>query len=129
FDRILRNKTFNESIVTYAVDEVHVTIEWGKAFREAYAAIAKLRALLPRVPILMMTATLSPELEHALLTDVMEFRPGQYRTLRRSIEQPNVRTMFYTLHGGIAGSAFPELTWAATGVGKTLIYCKDYTTC
>ncbi|KAI0309894.1 hypothetical protein OF83DRAFT_935400 [Amylostereum chailletii] len=37
--------------------------------------------------------------------------------------------MFYTLGGGIAGATFPELAWAATGVGKTLIYCKDYTVC
>ncbi|KAI0312872.1 P-loop containing nucleoside triphosphate hydrolase protein, partial [Amylostereum chailletii] len=129
FDKVLRDRKFSRNVVLYAVDEAHVVFDWAKYFREAYGDIPDVPSRgLHGVPILLMTATLSPMAEHRLLQK-MGFLPGQYRTTRRSIERPHVRTMIRTLGGGIMADEFPELCWASKGTGKTLIYCKDYTTC
>lgn len=44
-----------------AVDEAHCISEWGFNFRPAYRKIASLRELLPKTPVIALTATATPK--------------------------------------------------------------------
>jgi len=70
-----------------AVDEAHCISQWGYDFRPPYMQIADLRPLLPKVPILALTATATPE----VLEDIQEklaFR--QKNVFRQSFERSNL---------------------------------------
>jgi ATP-dependent DNA helicase RecQ len=50
-----RLKEMNINLIT--VDEAHCISEWGHNFRPAYRHIAEIRAIIPDVPVLALTAT------------------------------------------------------------------------
>lgn len=60
-----------------AVDEAHCVSQWGYDFRPSYLRIAVLRAALPDVPMLALTASATPE----VMTDIAE---------RLELSNPNV---------------------------------------
>ncbi|KAA3438739.1 RecQ family ATP-dependent DNA helicase [Rufibacter hautae] len=64
------------NVTLLAVDEAHCISQWGYDFRPPYLEIAKLRELLPQVPVLALTASAT----EAVKTDIQEklkFKNGQ----------------------------------------------------
>lgn len=51
-----------------AVDEAHCISQWGYDFRPAYLRIAEVRAVLPKVPVIALTASATPEVAEDIMT-------------------------------------------------------------
>lgn len=58
---IFRTKVRSMNVSMITVDESHCISQWGYDFRPAYLKIAEVRALLPGIPVLALTATATPE--------------------------------------------------------------------
>ena len=73
-----------------AVDEAHCISEWGYDFRPPYLEIVEVREILPKVPILALTATATPE----VVNDIQQ-KLGFARTnlLQKSFERKNLAYM------------------------------------
>lgn len=70
-----------------AIDESHCISQWGYDFRPSYLEIAKIRTLMPDVPVLAVTATATP----LVVDDIQErlaFR--KKNVFRKSFERKNL---------------------------------------
>ncbi len=70
-----------------AIDESHCISQWGYDFRPSYLEIAKIRSLMPEVPVLAVTATATPEVVDDI-QDKLEFR--KHNVFRKSFERKNL---------------------------------------
>lgn len=64
----LRNESFIQllrlvKISFIVVDEAHCISQWGYDFRPAYLNVSKLRKVFPKLPVLALTATATPEVQ------------------------------------------------------------------
>ena len=72
------------------VDESHCISQWGYDFRPAYLKIAEIRALLPGIPVLALTATATPEVVKDIQAR-LNFR--EENVFRMSFERKNLAYM------------------------------------
>ncbi|MEG1623094.1 MAG: ATP-dependent DNA helicase RecQ [Alistipes sp.] len=81
----LRVQRMKVQLIT--VDEAHCISQWGYDFRPAYLHIADLRALVPAVPLLALTASAT----ELVAQDVMErLKFAEPHLLRSSFARPNL---------------------------------------
>ena len=71
-----------------AVDEAHCVAAWGPQFRPEYARLGALRAALPGVPLVALTATAPPPVRAAVAA-ALRLRPDALH-LVASCDRPNV---------------------------------------
>lgn len=70
-----------------AVDEAHCISQWGYDFRPAYLNISEIRKKIPRVPVLALTATATPEVVGDI-QEKLEF--STQNVYQRSFERKNL---------------------------------------
>lgn len=75
------------NICLIAVDEAHCISQWGYDFRPAYLRIADIRDSFPKVPVLALTATATPEVVDDIQARLM-FR--EKNVLKKSFRRDNL---------------------------------------
>lgn len=70
-----------------AVDESHCISQWGYDFRPSYLEIAKIRKIIPDVPVLAVTATATPQVVDDI-QERLEFK--KKNVFRKSFERKNL---------------------------------------
>ena len=84
---VFRNHLLKMKVGLVAVDEAHCISQWGFDFRPPYRNIAKIRQLVPDVPIIAVTATATP----AVVDDIMEQLAFKKKTVfRQSFYRQNL---------------------------------------
>ncbi len=124
----LGTKAFQENLQKLKVgmlviDECHCICQWGYDFRPSYLNIKELRELLPKVPILALTATATPDVvldiqeQLAFGENAQVFQQSFYRAnLSYSIRRtPEKEAMMLHILNRVAGSG--------------IIYCRSRKLC
>ncbi len=75
------------NIKRIAVDEAHCISEWGHDFRPEYRQLAKLRAHLPGIPFLALTATATPKVREDISRQLQMEKPEKFLA---SFNRPNL---------------------------------------
>jgi ATP-dependent DNA helicase RecQ len=71
-----------------AVDEAHCISQWGYDFRPAYLHIAAIRTHFPKIPVLALTASATPEVQIDIQTQLLFGKTSN--TFQQSFERPNL---------------------------------------
>jgi ATP-dependent DNA helicase RecQ len=119
----LETTLFNEylpalDINLIAVDEAHCISQWGYDFRPPYLRIAALREVLPRVPILALTASATPEVQKDIC-EKLQF--SKHRVFSRSFERPNLSYSVFTVDAKI--NKITDILQKVSG--SSIVYCKS----
>ena len=77
--------SLNVSIL--CVDEAHCISQWGYDFRPTYLKISEIRTLLPKVPVLALTATATPDVVNDIMNKLNFKTPNMLKSsfLRKNI--------------------------------------------
>jgi len=70
------------------VDEAHCISQWGYDFRPSYLEIAKIRKIVPKAPVLALTATATPQVVDDI-QQKLDF-PSEAHVFRMSFERKNL---------------------------------------
>ena len=96
---LFQTKLRHMKVSFITVDEAHCISQWGYDFRPSYLEIAKIRKLLPGVPVLALTATATPQVVEDIqekLSTVPEpaegphTSRGSFNVFRMSFERKNL---------------------------------------
>ena len=71
-----------------AVDEAHCISQWGYDFRPAYLHIAEIRTHFPKIPVLALTASATPEVQIDIQTKLIFGKNSNL--FQQSFERPNL---------------------------------------
>ncbi len=75
------------NVTCLAIDEAHCVSEWGHDFRPEYRQLARLRAALPGVPVMALTATATTRVRADIITHLQLREPV---TFVASFNRPNL---------------------------------------
>jgi ATP-dependent DNA helicase RecQ len=102
-----------------AVDEAHCVSQWGYDFRPAYLEIARIRKQKPRVPILALTASATPDVQQDIMVQ-LQFRQKDH-VFTGSFARSNLS--YHVMHTPSKLHMLIRLVKKAQGSG--IVYCKS----
>jgi len=101
-----------------AVDEAHCVSQWGYDFRPPYLRIAQLRKELPRIPMLALTASATPEVQDDIVAK-LEFQ--HQAVFRQSFERANLSYSVFHVDSKI--NKIIDILQKVPG--SSLVYCRS----
>jgi len=123
FQRLLQRTR----IAMFAIDEAHCVSQWGHDFRPEYMRLAELRATVPGVPMIALTATATPRVM-AEIASSLELRAPV--VVRGDFRRPNLAFEVQELGGDAArlAATIEALDRAGLrsriGSGRAIVYCS-----
>ncbi|GLU56375.1 RecQ family ATP-dependent DNA helicase [Dyadobacter frigoris] len=84
---IMIERTKQMKVCLLAVDEAHCISAWGYDFRPSYLLISEFRLLIPKVPVMALTATATEQVQIDII-DKLEMKP--VRVFRQSFARANL---------------------------------------
>ncbi|KAJ7730346.1 hypothetical protein B0H16DRAFT_1329938, partial [Mycena metata] len=125
FQELLKCETLYDRVCALGVDEIHLLLLWGLAFRKVFTQIAFMRARFRTgIPMIGLTVTLlsDPKVADAIFNLLRYITQHEFYLLRRSNARHDIQILFRTLVSGIDGLHFPEIAWVLKNNDKTLIF-------
>lgn len=115
-----------QNINLFAIDEAHCVSQWGHDFRKEYGQLNVLRKACPRVPIIALTATATPQVKLDIVSSLKLKKPelhiyGFYRS-----------NLFYQVELCGSDEVKEQILLqaiAAHPTGRILIYCGTRKKC
>lgn len=107
------------SIAALVVDEAHCISEWGHDFRPDYRTLCELRRAYPKVPILALTATATPQVRDDIIGQLKLRNPSIHLS---SFNRPNLN------YRVIAREKAARQVWeyaASRPMDSGIIYCQS----
>ena len=102
-----------------AVDEAHCISQWGYDFRPPYMRIARLRELLPDVPVLALTASATKIVQDDICEKLCFTKSAQ--RFQQSFERPNLSYSVFN----VASKQNKLLEILKNVAGSSIVYCKS----
>ncbi|MBK8563937.1 MAG: RecQ family ATP-dependent DNA helicase [Saprospiraceae bacterium] len=84
---LVRERIKKMKVCLLAVDEAHCISQWGYDFRPPYLQIAEVRELMPKTPVLALTATATPEVVIDIQEKLLFKRKNVFQ---KSFSRPNL---------------------------------------
>jgi ATP-dependent DNA helicase RecQ len=101
-----------------AVDEAHCISQWGYDFRPPYLRIAALRAHLPGVPVLALTASATPSVQEDICKQLKFSAPQIFKS---PFSRPELE--YYVIRSEVKISTTHAILKKTTG--SAIIYCSS----
>lgn len=84
---IFQQRLQKMNIGLLAVDEAHCISQWGYDFRPSYLEIANIREIIPKIPVIALTATATPEVQEDIID---KLRLKDHSTFKKSFARDNL---------------------------------------
>ncbi|KDN49102.1 hypothetical protein RSAG8_02455, partial [Rhizoctonia solani AG-8 WAC10335] len=88
-DELLTNKQFKAMVLSIVIDEAQVISHWGCDFRKKYGSLHIIRDYLPSIPVVCLSATLTPRLIRDI-TSSLDMKYGNYSMINEGNERPEL---------------------------------------
>ncbi|EJD34264.1 P-loop containing nucleoside triphosphate hydrolase protein [Auricularia subglabra TFB-10046 SS5] len=114
---------FGRRVALLCLDEIHLLLTWGVAFRKAFRQIGLLRPRIAgHVQIIALTASLLPGKEVQDVCASLGLRVSELHFERRSNLRGNLVLQRHAMLSALNGPDFPELEWMVTHRLKAICF-------